>query len=279
MAIEKSEAVVLRVIPFRDTSKILTVYTAEHGLVSLLAKGVRSARPRFGAALEILAHVDLVYYQKDSRELQLLSQAALLDPHLGLTRSARRYAFGTAVLEFLLKALTGHEPPGRLYPLALRTLEVLEHGPEAALPTLFRAFEIKAISFLGNRPELYACVECGRPVESGVGTGFAPLLGGAVCPDCRPAVDGAMDLPPPVVAWLRRLLTGTLAELMEAPMPEPAAPAVAGILESFLRFHLDRYDALRSLRMAQTLDARGGSPARLPRAVSSSRAGTTRSEP
>ena len=75
MAIEKGEALILRCIPFRDTSKVVTAYTAEHGLVSLLAKGVRGAKPRFGAALEIFATVDLVYYNRDSRDLQLLSQA------------------------------------------------------------------------------------------------------------------------------------------------------------------------------------------------------------
>ena len=114
MPITKSEALVLRVIPFRDTSKILTAYTAEHGLVSLLAKGVRGPKPRFGAALELFACVDLVYYHRDARELQLLSQASLLDPHLGLSALPERFAYGAGVQEFLLKVLAGQEPPSRL---------------------------------------------------------------------------------------------------------------------------------------------------------------------
>jgi DNA repair protein RecO (recombination protein O) len=251
MAIEKSEALILRVIPFRDTSKIVTAYTAEHGLVSLLAKGVRAAKPRFGAALELFALADLVYYQKDSRELQLLSQATLLEPHLGLADDPRRYAFGVAVLEFLLKVLAGQEPPGRLYPLALRTLEVLEEADPGALLSVFRAFELKAVSFLGHRPELYACVECQGSVENGVGMGFSALLGGVLCARCAGSVPGTMDLTGPTLSLMRRFLTATLAGIAEAP-PGPSETAALGrILEPFLQAHLERYEHLRALRLAQ----------------------------
>ncbi len=253
MPIEKSEALILRVIPFRDTSKILTAYSAEHGLVSLLAKGVRGPKPRFGAALELFAAVDLVYYQKDSRELQLLSEASLLEAHLGLSGDPARYAFGVAVLEFLLKVLAGQEPPGRLYPLSIRTLEVLETSPAGALGGVFRAFELKAVSFLGHRPELFACVECGRGEPSVAFPAFAPLAGGVVCAGCAAGVPGVLDLSDAVLRWLRRLLTATLAEVAEAPPDAGSLVGVGRTLEAFLQAHLERYEHLRALRMAGAL--------------------------
>lgn len=254
MALEKSEALVLRVLPFRDTSKILTVYSADHGLVSLLAKGVRGPKPRFGAALELFAHIDLVYYEKNSRDLQLLSQATLLEAHLPLGSSALRFAYGAAVLEFLLKALTGHEPPGRLYPLSLKTLSFLAEGPDDALPGVFRAFEIKAVSFLGHRPELYLCVECGREVEGMTRVGFSPLAGGMVCPACIVNVPGVLPMHASAGILFRRLMLATLEEVTNAPPDPRSLAALAGILEPFLQAHIERYEFLRSLRLAQGLD-------------------------
>jgi DNA repair protein RecO (recombination protein O) len=249
VSLEKSEALVLRVIPFRDTSKILTVYTAEHGLVSLLAKGVRGVKPRYGAALELFAAIDLVYYQKDSRELQLLSQAMLLDPFLGLSRDLHRYAHAAAVLELLLRLLAGQEPPGRLYPLSIRTLECLEQGPRQALPAVFRAFEIKAVSFLGHRPEVAACIVCGRTFDGY--PAFAPHHGGVVCHECAPSTDGLVRISPPALEYFRRLLRSPLVDLFE----NPVAPAVHGetsrLVETFLGLHLERYEPLRSLRLVQ----------------------------
>jgi len=250
MAIAKSEALILRVIPFRDTSKILTVYTAEQGLVSLLAKGVRGPKPRHGAALELFAVSDIVYYHRSGRDLQLLSQALLLEPFLGLGSDLGRFAHASAVLEILLRVLTGQEPPGRLYPLSVRTLECLETAPVGALPAVFRAFEIKAVSFLGHRPELDTCVECGRTFDGY--PGFAGLQGGVVCHDCVHGVDGAWRISPECLGYLRRLLRSPLVDLFVDPAPQPVQGEAARVLEMFLGLHIERYEPLRGLRLAET---------------------------
>jgi DNA repair protein RecO (recombination protein O) len=249
VALEKSQALILRIIPFRDTSKIVTAYTAERGTVSLLAKGVRGPRPRFGAALELFALSDLVYYHRDTRELQLLSEAQLLDPHLGLCREPLRYAYAGAVMEFLLRVLRGSEAPGRLYEMSGRVLEVLESCPGPALSAVFRAFELKAVSFLGHRPELYQCVECGREDTEG----FSPRLGGVVCADCEGAVHDVLALSAATRGLLRRLLTSTLAALETEPPTNGDLPAAIRVLEPFFAAQLERYEPLRSLRLADAL--------------------------
>ena len=253
MALVKSEALILRVVMFRDTSKVITAYTADRGLVSLLCKGVRGARPRFGAALELFAQADLVYYQRDSRDLQLLSQATLLDPHLGLTRQPLRYAYGMAVLEFLLKVLAGQEPPGRLYTLSLRTLEVLGACSPEVLAGVFRAFELKAVSFLGHRPELFVCVECGKEADRAPGAGFAPQQGGVVCAACSHHVSGVQHLSNPVWTLMRRFLTSTFSDLEADPPEAETTGKLSRLLEAFLQNHLERYDSLRAIRMAGAL--------------------------
>ena len=249
MALEKSQALILRIIPFRDTSKVVVAYTAERGAVSLLAKAVRGPRPRFGGALELFALSDLVFYHRDSRELQFLSEATLLDPHLGLTRDPLRYAYGVAVLEFLLRVLRGPEAPGRLYEMSLRVLEVFEGCPEPALAGVFRAFELKAVSFLGHRPELYQCVECGRADTDG----FSPRRGGVICSACEEEVDDVLALSPSTLGLLQRLLTSTLAGLEEDPLRKSELPVLSRVIEPFLAAQLERYEPLRSLRLVEAL--------------------------
>ena len=249
MSLEKSQAIILRIIPFRDTSKVVTAYTAERGAVSLMAKAVRGPRPRFGAALELFAVTDLVYYHRDSRELQFMSSAALLDPHLGLTRDPLRYAYASAVLEFLLRVLKGPEAPGRLYEMSVRVLEVLETCPVPTLPLVFRAFELKAVSFLGHRPELYRCVECGGEETDG----FSPRRGGVICANCEGDVHDIVFLPAGTRGLLQRLLTSTLGALEAEPPSVSDLPALSRVLEPFLAAQIDRYESLRSLRMAEAL--------------------------
>jgi DNA repair protein RecO (recombination protein O) len=160
-----------------------------------------------------------------------------------------RYAYGAAVLEFLLRVLRGPEAPGRLYEMSLRVLEVFEDCPEPALAGVFRAFELKAVSFLGHRPELYQCVECGREDTDG----FSPRRGGVICSACEEEVHDVLALSRSTLALLQRLLTSTLAGLEEEPLRKSELPALSRVIEPFLAAQLERYEPLRSLRLVEAL--------------------------
>ena len=46
-----TQCLVLRVVDYGDADRIVTLLTAAHGKISALAKGARSSRRRYGAAL------------------------------------------------------------------------------------------------------------------------------------------------------------------------------------------------------------------------------------
>ncbi len=48
---EATPCLVLRVVDYGDADRIVTLLTAAHGKISALAKGARSSRRRYGAAL------------------------------------------------------------------------------------------------------------------------------------------------------------------------------------------------------------------------------------
>src|SRR5437867_8218590 len=80
MAIVTGEGIVLKTHALGETSRIVVVYTREHGLVKLVAKGARKTPSRFGFALEPLTRGRYVFYFKPDRDLHLLSQADTLAP-------------------------------------------------------------------------------------------------------------------------------------------------------------------------------------------------------
>ena len=111
--IESTDAIVLRAIKYGDTSKIVTLYTRRFGKVAVIAKGARSAKSKFGSALEPMSLIQAVFYRKENREVQLLSQADLLHPQswplgrlMWLTIAALALMFGS----FVVLAQWGGEP-------------------------------------------------------------------------------------------------------------------------------------------------------------------------
>jgi DNA repair protein RecO (recombination protein O) len=70
---EKSPAIVLRVVDWSETSSVVTLFTREFGKVRGLAKGARRPKGPFESALDLLAVCRVVFIRKSSDALDLLT--------------------------------------------------------------------------------------------------------------------------------------------------------------------------------------------------------------
>jgi recombinational DNA repair protein (RecF pathway) len=125
MALLRAEGVVLRLRDLGDTSRLVTVYTREQGRLTLVAKGARTPRNRFGAALLPGAHVSIVFYQRETRDLRFLSHADLLTPPSAWRGDLETLTYTGAVCELLDTVIVGEEKQSALYALTLEMLDVL----------------------------------------------------------------------------------------------------------------------------------------------------------
>src|SRR5215204_4691361 len=76
MAVYRSKGIVLRSIRYGEADRILDLYTREAGLVSIIAKGIRRTKSRFGGRLEPLSCVDFLAYE--GRTLDTITQVEVL---------------------------------------------------------------------------------------------------------------------------------------------------------------------------------------------------------
>src|SRR5262245_66378145 len=131
MAIVTAEGIVLKTHALGDTSRIVTVYTREHGLQKLVAKGARKTPSRFGYALGPLSRSRLVFYLKPDRDLHLLSRAEVVDAVGSRLTELSRLAHAHAALELVDRLVWGEEPHARLYALLVQALAGCARAPIA----------------------------------------------------------------------------------------------------------------------------------------------------
>jgi DNA repair protein RecO (recombination protein O) len=191
--IRTTEGIILTSMKYGDTSRIVSAYTRDFGKVSLIAKGARGKSSRFGAALEPLAYGQYVFYHKDSRELQLLSQAELLAQFRGMTDDPARCMLGFLAIEYVNRAVHPEDPQRRLFELLLATLRRLDAAAERAENIALR-FLLDFCALLGFGISFDACSSCRRPLRErprrpGILV-FDTLSGGFACADCAEAVPG-----------------------------------------------------------------------------------------
>jgi len=182
MALVKSTAIVLHHRDQGETSKIVTLFTRQYGKISLIAKGARVIKSRYGGALEPFTHLDAVFYKKETRDLQFLSQVDIIHPFPVIRSQLGRIALASIPCEMVDRhEAVGHAAP-ELFTLLLETLTALNEG-ERGLRNVVRAFQVKFAALSGFRPQLAGCSVCGRenPPEQVV---FEYETGGYRCAGC-----------------------------------------------------------------------------------------------
>jgi DNA repair protein RecO (recombination protein O) len=204
MPLEKTEAIILRVVEFSETSCVVTLYTEEFGKISALAKGARRRRGPFEGAIDLLSVCRIVFLRKSGDVLDLLTEARLERRfHSASTDLGRLYA-ALYVIE-LVAALTEHaEPQPEMYRIVVDAVRDIDEGQPTAERLL--RFELQLLYQLGHLPLLDRCAECDRAVtaaDSREGVPFGLQAGGVYCPRCRSGKRGVVILRGETVGWMQ----------------------------------------------------------------------------
>lgn len=183
MPAEKAEAIVLRTVDFSETSLVVTLFTREFGKVHGLAKGGRRLKGPFESALDLLAHVRIVFLRKSSDALDLLTESKLVRRFRPAGHDLASLYAGYYVAELLGELTHDYDPHPELFDLAIESLEALSSGAKVADRVL--RYELGALRLLGYLPSLDACVECGADVPLTGRVAFSHARGGVLCSNCR----------------------------------------------------------------------------------------------
>lgn len=150
-AIIKTEAVVLRALDYGETSRIVTLYTAELGKLSVMARGARSSKSRFGSTLDPLAHIQAIIYIKPSRELQSITDTSHSQHFRTIRNELGRIEVGLKIIELTNAVMHDSEQNRDVFMLLTRVLAYLDHMEERYW-NLFPYFQLSLASEYGFAP-------------------------------------------------------------------------------------------------------------------------------
>ncbi len=149
----KTEGIILRTMKYRETSVISDVYTAEKGMLSVLANGVRKQKSRMGAALfQPSSIVDIVLYYKESSKLHRLKEIKIVTPLFSINEKIKKIAIAQFIIEISKKTATNQDPSPQLFSFIKNHLIQLENAPTPdSLQPL--KFLMELCPFLGITPD------------------------------------------------------------------------------------------------------------------------------
>ncbi len=151
----RSQAIILSRRDFGESDRLLTLFTPRHGKIRAIAKGARKPSAKLSGHVELFARSDCVIYR--GRNLDILTQAELVDAYLGLRDDLGRGAYANYVAE-LLDRFTADEEENEeaLFLLLHQTLTRIADGRDPRLAARF--YELQLLDLVGFKPELQECV-------------------------------------------------------------------------------------------------------------------------
>jgi DNA repair protein RecO (recombination protein O) len=247
----KIEAFVIRTTRMTESSRVVTLFSDSMGLVKGVAKGVGRPKSKMSGVFELFNLIEAMLYKKETAELGTIGSAAVLDSYNGLTKEARKFGFGSAWCEILMKTLAPEEARPKLYGLTSELFKTMAESDEGKAGPIFWGGLVKLLGIEGYAPRLEKCISCGRDV----GTRFMVSLsrGGLICGRCATEDEPVMALTPKTLDMIRRMEKEPLASLAAGDLEKKAGREAAEVIMAFANYHLGLPRNLKSFKFLEHL--------------------------
>jgi len=234
----RSEAILLRLVDFGESDRIVHLLCPEVGRLTAIAKGARRSVKRFGGSLDLCNLLRVQVEKRRPTSMARIDQAILVHPYLGLRERPARFALACYLVEIVDRMAPEEGPRADLEGIyhflrsALRLIET--HPVDRRLQVLL---ELRALSALGLRPELRHCVACGREPGPEPRVSFGVADGGVLCGACALRSEGRLEVHLGTLRALSQGLEMPLGGLVRIRMDPEALMEAKGLVTRFQRFH------------------------------------------
>ena len=172
------KGLVIRCVDYRETDRLITIFTEEMGVLTALARGARSFKSRKMSSTLQFCYSKFILYQKG--DYYWIKEAELIESFFDLRKSIDGLALAAYIVD-VLSDVTVAVQENELLRLSLNCLFAIANS-KYSLEKIKAAFEIRAASILGFMPDVLTCSYCGERL----GTFYLDIMGGFLkCYKCN----------------------------------------------------------------------------------------------
>jgi len=240
----KTQGIVLSGIKFKESSKILNVYTREFGKVSIMAQGVLKPKTKNLSSTEVFSLSD--FELKKGRSFYYIESADLIDSNYLIRQDMDKMVLGFYAMELIDKSIPDEEQNYIIFDLLAKTLKTFCISDNPMLISL--AFELKLASFLGYRPVLNSCASCSS--SSAPYWEFHPDKGGIICDSCSKKTGSQIS--GSEINLMNKILLSKFEEIQEINSEKDTIYRLHNLISDHLLYNLDRKE-FKSLVLLEQL--------------------------
>lgn len=235
MSLQETEAIIIRSDPIGEADKLITFYSPVFGKIRGVAQGARRPKSRFGSTLELLTHIQLVFFAKKNTGLHRVSQTDLVEYFPNLRQELSQLTAAIYLVDVIYSLTEQEDNNSDLFILLLYTLQLLNEGKDPF--GLLRIFEVRALTLLGYAPQLEFCVFCQKKLDLAQRIVYTINNGGLMCHDCAKLKTG-FAISRGSVSFLKQATKVALSKISHLKLSSTQAQELQKVLHQHMRYHL-----------------------------------------
>jgi DNA repair protein RecO (recombination protein O) len=192
MRSHESHAVVLSARDMGESDLLVELLVRDAGRIAGVAKAAKKSKKRFVNTFDLGHLIRVKYYLPRGRDLFLIEDASLIDPHGRLSDDLRSMAYAALVIELVKELFPETERSTDLFETTALVLSILNE--RGAREDLLWLFVLRILKISGVAPLFSACVRCRCRHADTPDRFFVPEAGGMVCGPCTAPQDRMIEL-------------------------------------------------------------------------------------
>jgi len=248
----RTEAIVLSRMDFRESDRILTLFTRDDGIVRVIAKGTRKPGSRLGASIDVFSRLRFMLAR--GRDLDIVTSAELLERPLHLHSDLERLAYASHLAELCLRVAQEGQESEQLYQLLIESVSSLDREERAFFVS--RHFELALLTIVGYRLDPFHCVHCSEDLKQQVNY-LGNDEGGFLCPTCwgngRRGHEVSINAQKVIRTIDQRGLTAASTLELDSPLQREVEMLLRAYVRSFLERDLVSMRVLQEIRESSPL--------------------------
>ncbi len=255
MALDKSDAIVLKAFNWSESSRTVIFFTKKYGKIALFDKGGRSIKSKRGRIMPF-APLELTFYNSEKESTGYVSDIDIQEVFsFEKDGTLGRLAYASAGAELLRMLLAEENPQHQLFTYYISYLQQIDSVDKQFIPALLIAFFLRLLSQLGYHPSIAYCIVCNKEIQP---KGDNPILfgadnGGSVCNTCQKPGDYYISLSPEMFKIFKALQTASLQEAAIVPIGLSKVTLLQDALTRFISSQAQMDCRLKSLAFIEKL--------------------------
>ena len=175
--IKKIEGIIVSEVDYKESSKIINVFSPTEGVIGILARGTKKVKSNLSGVTSKLTYG---YFHINYKEngLSSLIEVDVIDGFKKIRKSIDLISYASYILE-LSSMVYKHDSNMEIYNLLISSLKKIDEGYDYEVIT--NILELKLLVYLGIKPVIDNCVNCGSKVDI---VTISSYKGGYLCKNC-----------------------------------------------------------------------------------------------